>query len=164
MFLQLGAPGGVSDFLAMAAARGIGAHGSGPESVFFYAFTRGGRFREALVIEAGASFETNIIEPEAQRCVSLMAAMPWNLGDGAVLRVSLDNGGRLTEVVRLPLDPAHIRAHRAWVPVRFGIPAEAKAVRLRFEVDPGSRNDSTADWLGLAAGDEAGCLFAQRTS
>jgi len=162
MFLQLGAHADVPGFIVMAAAKGIRPHGAGPESVFFYSFTRAGRFREALVIEAGASFESDVIDPGGRHCVSLAAAMPWNFGDGAVLKVSMDSGGHQTEMVRLSLDPAHIRAHRAWIPVRFEIPVEAKAIRLRFDVDAGPRNEPTADWLGIAAGDDGACLFAAR--
>src|SRR5206468_2340220 len=53
---------------------------------FIYAFTRQGRMRETLVLLPGAVFSTMVLTPGSRRCVSMFAAMPFNLGDGAVLR------------------------------------------------------------------------------
>ena len=148
------------EWIAIAAAKGVKAIGSNPEGMFLYSFTRNGERRESLLMLPGAVFQTDVQNVQSPACVSLAAAMPFNLGDGAVLRISAGDELRQQETVRLLLDPAHVRAHRAWVPVRFEIPAGQNRVRLRFEVDPGIRGDHTADWVGLAAGNEPGCLFA----
>jgi hypothetical protein len=147
------------ELIAIAAAKGIKAIGSNPEGMFLYSFTRNGERRESLLLLPGAVFQADVQNVQSPACVSLAAAMPFNLGDGAVLRISVGDELRQQEAVLLSLDPAHVRAHRAWVPVRFEIPAGLNRVRLRFEVDPGIRGDHTADWVGLAAGNEPECLF-----
>ena len=86
--------------------------------------------------------------------------MPFNLGDGAVLKISIRDGTTQSEAVKLFLDPAHIRAHRAWIPVRFEVPAGMEHFRLLLEVTAGARGEYTGDWVGLAAGNESGCLLA----
>jgi hypothetical protein len=127
---------------------------------FIYAFTRQGRMRETLVLLPGAVFSTMVLTPGSRRCVSMFAAMPFNLGDGAVLRIFIADETRERQAIELNLDPAHIRAHRAWTPIRFEIPQGMDHFTLRFEVNPGPRGDGVADWMGLAAGDEAGCLLS----
>jgi hypothetical protein len=141
--------------LEIAAGNGIKQHGSGPDQIFLYAFTRDGYRREALVLTPGAVFQTEFPESGSPRCVSLLVAMPFNLGDGAVLKISAGN-----HAIQLALDPAHVRAHRAWLPVRLDLPPGEGRFTLRFEVDAGVRGDFTADWVGLAPGSEPGCLLA----
>lgn len=148
------------ELLAMAAAKGIKPVGDPIESVFLYSFTRSGERRESLVLLPGAVFEADLMNTGSGACVSLAVSMPFNLGDGAMLRISTGDGQVRQEAVRLLLDPAHVRAHRAWMPVRFAIPGGQNRVQLRFEVDPGVRGDHTADWVGLTAGNDPECLFA----
>jgi len=152
--------GDVPGLIETAKAGGIGPVGAESGNTFLYTFTRAGQFRESLVLLPGAVFETALTEIGAGRCISLVAAIPYNLGDGAVLEISVEGGSEQPKVVRVFLDPAHVRAHRTWVPIRLDIPADHDRVRLRFEVDPGIRGDQTGDWMGLAAGNDAGCIFA----
>ena len=147
------------DLLQLATAQGI-RQNNGSDHVFLYTFARQGQSRETLVLLPGAVFQTGVIRSGAQRCISLQAAMPFNLGDGAVLKISLADERRRVQAVQLSLDPAHIRAHRAWTPIRLVIPTDMDHFTLQFEVDAGARGDSTADWVGIAAGSEAGCLLA----
>jgi hypothetical protein len=149
------------DLIQMAAAQGIREIGSDSSQVFLYGFTRHGQFRKTVVLTAGTMFQTSTIKPGAARCVSLLAAMPFDLGDGAGLRILLTNETRRIEAIRLYLDPAHVRAHRAWIPIRFEIPSDMDHFVLQFDVDAGPRGDTTADWIGLAAGGEVGCLLAE---
>jgi len=149
------------DLLQMAAAQGIREISSDSNRVFLYAFTRHGQFYKTLVLTAGTMFQTGIIKPGGARCVSLWAAMPFNLGDGAGLTIVLTNETRRSETVQLYLDPAHVRAQRAWVPIRFEIPPDMDHFVLKFDVNAGPRGDYTGDWIGLAAGGETGCLLAE---
>ena len=149
------------DLLQMAAAQGIREISSDSNKVFLYTFTRHGQFHKTLVLTAGTMFQTSIIKPGPARCVSLLAAMPFNLGDGAGLTILLTNETRRTEALRLYLDPAHIRAHRAWITIRLEIPEGMDHFILQFDVNAGPRGDYTADWIGLAAGGDAGCLLAE---
>jgi hypothetical protein len=95
---------------------------NGPDT-FFYRFTRGGQFRESLVLLPRAVFETDLIDVGRGRCVSLMAGIPFNLGDGAILEISAEGISGQPQVVRVSLDPAHVRADRTWTPIRLDIPA-----------------------------------------
>jgi hypothetical protein len=160
-YLTAVANGGRPNLVEMAAAQGVHEISSDSSQIFLYAFTRHGQFRKALVLTAGKTFRTGIIKPGAARCVSLLAAMPFDLGDGAGLRVILTDEARRIEAVRIYLDPAHVRADRAWIPVRFDIPPDMDHFILQFDVDAGPRGDTTADWFGLAAGNDAGCLLGE---
>lgn len=144
----------------IAVARGIKPIMTGSEGVFLYTFTREGQRRESVVLTAGATFEIEVANARLHRCVSLMAAMPFNLGDGALLKIALRDGIRPGANLQVFLDPTHTRAHRGWVPVRLEVPAGQDQVRLLFEVSAGTRGDYTADWIGLAAGAESGCLLS----
>ena len=154
--------GNPTALLEIAAQKGVRQLATGLENTFIYAFTRGGQRRQSLVLTPGATFETSILPVDSPGCVSLMAGMPFNLGDGATLKIELWDETRRQSAVEVALDPAHVRAHRAWVPVRLNIPAGRNRVRVRFEVTAGIRGDQTADWVGIAAGAEPGCLLADR--
>ena len=145
----------------VAASKGVKEFGAGVEGTFLHTFTRAGTRRETLVLLAGAVFQTDSMTAIPSRCVSLVAAMPFNLGDGAVLKIIANDETRQQPVFQLSLDPAHVRADRKWLPVRFDIPAVMNHVVLRFEVTAGPRGDQTGDWIGLAPGSEPGCLFAE---
>jgi len=157
----LTAENGSPGLLAIAAAKGVKGLGQPIQQAFLFSFVRDGQRRDTLLLLAGAAFETDEVQPPgSSRCVSLLAAMPFNLGDGAILKISVRDGGTLHQILERPLDPAHIRADRAWVPIRFDIPAGLQRPRLLFEVSAGARGDGTGDWVGLAPGTERGCLFA----
>jgi hypothetical protein len=147
------------DLLQIASAKGITGAASPAPQVFLLPFIRDGQRRDTLILQAGGRFDTGIITANSFHCVSLVAAMPFNFGDGAVLKISVADGNSIEPAAELMLDPAHVRAHRKWIPVRFGIPAGRQQLRLVFEVTAGIRGDAIADWLGLAAGPESGCLF-----
>ena len=151
---------GVQGLIEMAEANGIGPIGTQAGNTFLYTFTRNGQFRKSLVLLPRAVFETDMIETGSGQCVSLVVAVPFNLGDGVSLEISIRSRSETTVIMRVSLDPAHVRAHRTWVPIRFDIPAQKDALRLRFEVDAGTRGDETGDWIGIAAGNDSGCLFA----
>ena len=144
--------------LELARSQGIEQIGEDPPPVFLYTFTRGGQRRESLLLLPNGVFEVDI-GSSSWECVSLVASMPFNLGDGAVLIVSVDDGNVLQQAVRLLLDPVHIREHRAWLPVRFELPGNQSGIQLRFEIEAGVRGDTTADWVGIAPGPETECLF-----
>ena len=145
----------------MAAAQGIRDISNNSSGMFLYTFTRHGEVHKALVVTAGNRFETGVIKPGSARCVSLLAAIPFDLGDGAGLTIRLANETGQIEGARLYLDPAHIRADRAWKPIRFEIPPNMDHFVLQFTVDAGPRQNYTGDWIGLAAGTESGCLLAE---
>ena len=131
------------------------------DSPFIYALTRAGERRQSVVLTPGNVYETDAVNASGAGCVSLRAAMPFNLGDGAVLSISLIDGDEEFATLELGLDPAHVREHRRWTPLRLEVPAGMESFRLNAEVGAGSRQDSTADWIGLAAGPERGCVFAE---
>jgi hypothetical protein len=146
----------------VAASSGIPTLAISPNAnVFLYAFTRAGQFRESLVLLAGATFGTDLMNLPQGRCISLTAAMPSNLGDGATLNISVEDGLGELELRQFTLDPAHVREHRSWLPIRIDVPDRTRNIRIRFAVGAGVRGDETADWIGLAAGPDAGCLFAE---
>jgi hypothetical protein len=151
--------GNTPSLLQIAADNGIRQLGSGTDSVFFYRFTRAGQRRETLVLTPAARFETTPLRNVRHACVSLLAAMPFNLGDGAILNVIVRASGQERRVIELALDPAHIRAHRAWLPIRFEVPADAGEFTIVFEVTPGARGDQIGDWVGVSPGPDKSCLF-----
>jgi hypothetical protein len=144
-------------------AEGVGIHDVGGDSnrVFLYPFARHGEVHRTLVVTAGNTFSTSVIQRGGATCVSLKAAMPFDLGDGAGLTIVLKNESRRIEAARIYLDPAHVRADRAWKPLRFEIPADLDHFTLQFSVDTGPRGEPTADWIGLASGSERACLFGE---
>lgn len=158
--LQGSPAGNPAGLLGIASAKGVKQLSTGLETTFTYAFTRGGQRRQSLVLTPGATFETPLLPVHSPGCVSLMAGMPFNLGDGATLKIEVWDETVRQSAIEVSLDPAHIRAHREWIPVRLNIPAGQDSVRLRFEVTAGIRGDQTADWVGIAAGAEPGCLLA----
>ena len=144
----------------LAQTQGVRGINGGSEAVFVYTFTRQGQRRETLVVTAGSAFEMEISNSSGRTCMSLSAAMPFNLGDGAVLKLSIRDEAGGKQILELPLDPAHVRAHRQWLPIRVGAPAGLPLrFLLRLEVTAGVRGDYTADWVGVTGGDEPGCLF-----
>jgi hypothetical protein len=152
-------PNDSPNLLSIAASRGI-RQVAPNSSIFFYAFVREGQRRETLVLTPGAVFEIGPLQTGPRSCVSLLAAMPWNLGDGADLKISIVDGAQQRQAADVYLDPAHQRAHRAWIPIRLDVPQSTDHFTLRFEVGPGPRGDLTGDWIGVAPGPERGCLFA----
>jgi hypothetical protein len=151
--------GNTPSLLRIAEDKGIRQLGSGADSAFLYRFTRAGQRRDALVLTPASRFETTPLRNVTPHCVSLLAAMPFNLGDGAVLNVTVRGSGQDRHVIELALDPAHIRAHRAWLPIRFDVPVDAGEFTIVFEVTPGSRGDQIGDWVGLSPGPDKSCLF-----
>jgi hypothetical protein len=149
----------VPSLLRMAAEQGIKQLGAGSETMFLYRFTRAGQRRDALVLTPATKFETTPLQSATLRCVSLLAAMPFNLGDGATLSISLKASGQERRTLQLDLDPAHVRAHRAWLPIRFGVPSDLGDFTIVFEVTAGTRGDQTGDWVGLSSGTDKSCLF-----
>jgi len=147
--------------LELATQQGVKPHDSSNPSVFLYAFTRNGEKHDTLVLTAGASLQIDVPVTDSAKCISLKAAMPFNLGDGATLKISTGDASHRQQVLKLSLDPVHMRADRTWIPIRFAIPDGANPLHLTFEAEPGARNDSTGDWIGLAAGSERGCLLAE---
>src|SRR6476646_10725552 len=111
----------LTTLLELAAQQGIRPHDGNNQSVFLYTFTRNGETKQTVVVTAGASFQLDLQTNSAQ-CVSLAAAMPFNLGDGATLRISIGDGADQAPVTELSLDPVHLRADRKWIPIRFAIP------------------------------------------
>lgn len=151
---------GLPQLLEMAESQGIERWSPDALGIFLYTFTRAGRLRESLVLLPDEAFEIEI-PTTAPDCVSVVVSMPYNLGDGAVLITSFDDGNVQQQAVRLVLDPAHVREHRAWLPVQFELPRNRSGLRLRFEVGAGIRDDWTADWVGIAPGPETECLFGE---
>ena len=149
----------VPSLFRMAAEQGIKQLGTGSETMFLYRFTRAGQRRDALVLTPATKFETTPLQSATLRCVSLLAAMPFNLGDGATLSISLKASGQERRTLQLDLDPAHVRAHRAWLPIRFLVPSDIGDFTIVFEVTAGSRGDQTGDWVGLSSGTDKSCLF-----
>ena len=145
--------------LRIAADQGIRQLGTRSDTIFLYRFTRGGQRRDALVLTPATRFETTPLRSSTRHCVSLLAAMPFNLGDGARLDISLKASERDRRVFQLDLDPAHVRAERAWLPIRFDVPPNIGDFTLIFEVTPGSRGDQIGDWIGISAGPDKSCLF-----
>jgi hypothetical protein len=145
--------------LRIAANQGIRQLGAGSDTIFLYRFTRAGQRRDALVLTPATRFETTPVRSATRHCVSLLAAMPFNLGDGATLNVTVRASGQDRRVIQLDLDPAHVRAHRGWLPIRFDVPPDAGDFTVVFEVTPGSRGDQIGDWVGLSAGRDPSCLF-----
>jgi hypothetical protein len=150
------------DLLQMARSQDIHELSASSTRVFFYTFARGGDVKKAVVVTAGNIFRTGIIKPDSARCVSLNAAMPFDHGDGAELTILLMNETHRSEAARIYLDPAHIRADRAWKPIRFEVPPGIDHFMLEFSVSAGPRGDYTSDWIGLAPGPAGDCLFAER--
>jgi hypothetical protein len=148
--------------IQIALARGI-KQSTGAEGVFLYTFVRESIRRESLVLTAGAAFETNVTNPDRRKCVSLVAAMPFNLGDGALLKISIRGGAQQDSSFQIFLDPVHVRAHRSWLPLRLEIPSAPEQILLHIQVEAGSRGNYTADWVGLAAGGDSECLLAAQT-
>jgi len=141
----------------MAANQGIPEISSDSTRVFLYTFARHGEVHKTLVVTAGNTFKTAVIKSGSARCVSLLAGMPFDLGDGAGLTILLSNETRQFEAARLYLDPAHVRADRAWKPIRLEVPANTDHFFLQFNVDPGPRGDYTGDWIGIADGTDPDC-------
>ena len=144
--------------IQMAANQGIREISNGSNGVFIYTFARHAEIHKTLVVTAGNTFKTALIKSGAARCVSLLAGMPFNLGDGAGLSILLSNETQQVEAARLNLDPAHVRADRAWKPIKFRIPANIDHFFLQFNVDAGPRGDYTGDWIGIADGSDSDCL------
>jgi len=149
------------ELLELAAKQGVKPHDSSNPSVFLYAFTRNGEKHDTLVLTAGSTLQIDVPVTNSAKCISLKAAMPFNLGDGAALKISTGDANHRQQVLKLSLDPVHVRGDRSWIPIRFAIPDGANPLQLTFEAEPGARNDSTADWIGLAAGSDRGCLLAE---
>jgi hypothetical protein len=145
--------------IRIAADQGIRPLAAGSDTIFVYRFTRGGQRRDALVLTPDTRFETTPLRSAAQHCVSLVAAMPFNLGDGATLSISVRASGQDRRVIQLDLDPAHVRAHRAWLPIRFDVPPDLGDFTIVFQVTAGARGDQTGDWVGLSSGTDKSCLF-----
>jgi hypothetical protein len=120
---------------------------------------REGIRREALVLTSGTAFKLNVANPGRLKCVSLVAGMPFNLGDGALLKVSIEDGAQQDSSFQVFLDPVHVRADRTWRPLRIEIPSAPEKIVLHIQVEAGNRGNSTADWVGLAAGGESDCLL-----
>jgi hypothetical protein len=153
------AEAGPTGLIDIAVSRGVEPLSANPGNVFLYSFTRGGTLRDTVTLLPGGVFQTGQLRNISTDCLSLVAAMPTNLGDGAVLHVAVEGSGGWRELAELRLDPAHVREQRGWVPLRVDIPEGSDGLRLRFEVSAGSRNDPTADWLGIAGGLDDRCLF-----
>lgn len=151
---------GSNGLLEIAAAQGIKTSTGDAPPVFLLTFSREGQRRDTLVLQSGAKFETQAIAAGNRRCVSLFAAIPFNLGDGAVLKISTRDERGMRQAFELTLDPAHVRAHRKWLPIRFDTPSDLPRMSFVFEVSGGSRGDSIADWVGVAPGGDSGCLFS----
>ena len=148
------------ELIRSAVSRGIKTAEADPnQNVFIYSFTRGGTLRESLVLLPGGVFETDTMNLPSRGCVSVRAAMPWNLGDGAILSVWIERRNQRELAVELPLDPAHVREHRDWVPIRFDLPSDPDGLRLVFGVEAGPRGDQTGDWVGLTDGNDLECFF-----
>ena len=62
-------------------------------------------------------------------------------------------------VFQLELDPSHVRADRAWLPIRFDVTPDLRDFTIVFEVTAGARGDQTGDWVGLSSGTDKSCLF-----
>jgi hypothetical protein len=148
----------LATLLELAAQQGVRPHDGNNQSVFLYTFTRNGEKKDTVVVTAGATFQLDL-PPNSAQCVSVSAAMPFNLGDGATLKISIGEAEDQRPAAEVSLDPVHVRADRKWIPIRFAIPAGLKAIRVKFEAGPGKRNDSTADWIGLAPGPDSSCLL-----
>jgi hypothetical protein len=164
IWLFAGTTGGPQGLLELAMAQGIHAHTSETQSVFLYSFTRGGERRDTLVLTAGAAFQIEVPNPDARPCVSLLAAMPFNLGDGAILGISTEANGERVQLFQRKIDPAHQRADRDWLPLRLDVPSTANPILLRFAVEAGIHQDFTGDWIGLTAGPDQECLFSARAT
>jgi len=149
----------VPSLLRIAADKGVHQLGAGSETIFLYRFTRGGQRRDALVLTPGTKFESTPMQSAAPHCVSLLAAMPFNLGDGATLNIALKASGQEHRVFQLELDPSHVRADRAWLPIRFDVTPDLRDFTIVFEVTAGARGDQTGDWVGLSSGTDKSCLF-----
>ena len=149
----------VPSLLRIAADKGVHQLGAGSETIFLYRFTRGGQRRDALVLTPSVTFETTPFRAASHHCVSLVAAMPFTLGDGATLSVWVKSSRQSQRVFQFDLDPAHVRAHRAWLPIRFNLPAVRGDYTIVFEVTAGARGDQTGDWVGLSSGTDKSCLF-----
>lgn len=161
IFALFAAQAATLDLVALAKTHGISSTFTGKEGIFLYNFTRQGERRETLLLIAGNSFEMQIENPKAARCISLLTAMPFNLGDGAELKIELSTtAGAWKEDKAISMDPAHVRADRAWIPVHMDLPSGLTTFRLRLHVSPGPRGDETGDWIGVAAGPERSCLLA----
>jgi hypothetical protein len=157
-------PAGPPGLLELASAKGIGPHTSDAQSIFLYTFTRGGERRDTLVLTAGSTFQIEVPNPSAQSCVSLLAGMPFNLGDGAILNIYTDTAAEKVKILQRTIDPAHHRPDRDWLPIRFDVPSSSNSILLSIEVDAGSRKDFTGDWVGLAGGRDKQCLLSTSTT
>lgn len=147
----------------LAARKGIRPILGPDQDIFLYDFGRGGIRRESLVLTPGAVFEADFAVEQQRPCASLLAAMPFNLGDGATLDVAALSASEEVQLVHLHIDPAHNRKDRSWIPLRFKIPQFGKPFRVRFKVQPGPNGDFTGDWIGIAPGPDSACLFSQFT-
>jgi len=148
-----------STLFRLAGERGIVAVQADPnQPVFLYGFTRDGVFRDTLALSPGATFETGPVEVGAEVCVSLLIGMPWNLGNGATLEIAVETDGELL-VTQHRLDPAHHREDRTWRPVRIDLDPGTERASMSLTMIP-DLDGQIGDWLGIAPGSEAGCLFS----
>lgn len=148
------------NLLEIAIKQGVRTLGAIQTKIFLYAFTRNRVFRNALVLTPGTVFDMGPLKRDGKTCISLSLAMPFNLGDGAGLRVTYIDNSNQSELYYGFLDPAHLREHRKWVVAMFQIPVGAEEFRLRFEVDSGNNGNMTGDWFGLTSGLDDRCLFS----
>lgn len=150
------------NLLELASNQGVKPIVSEDQKIFLYSFTRGGVQRDALVLTPGAAFDSGPLTTENRRtCVSVFVAMPFNLGDGAILTISTIGKAEESEALRLNIDPAHNREHRAWIPLRIRLPKATSPIHIRFRVTAGPLGDGTGDWIGIAPGPDPECLLAK---
>jgi hypothetical protein len=146
--------------LDLARQKGLKPPVSDDQKLFLYRFSRAGIPLETVLLTPGAVFELEIPPVNKPTCISFRVAMPFNLGDGAALAISIAFGGVERVIFERHFDPAHIRSDRAWAPVDLEIPPRVDASVLRFKVNPGAAGDYSGDWVGIAPGLGRGCLFS----
>jgi hypothetical protein len=152
------------DLVDLARRKGLKPPISEDQKAFLFRFSRSGLSLETVLLTPGAVFEAEIPSAGKTICVSVRIGMPFNLGDGVELTISAAQDGSEKVIIKRHLDPAHLRQHRTWLPLDFEIPSATDSTLLRFAVNPGPAGDLTGDWLGIAPGTSAGCLFSLQPS
>jgi hypothetical protein len=146
--------------LDLARQKGLNLPVSEDQKMFLFRFSRAGIPLDTILLTPGAVFELEIPPLNKSTCISFRAAMPFNLGDGAMLMISIVYRGVEKVVVERHFDPAHIRSDRTWASIDFEVPSRVDASVLRLTVNPGGAGDYSGDWVGIAPGLGQGCLFS----
>jgi len=127
---------------------------SAPESEYLmrhFPVTRRGRRLDTLTLKAPAAVQAPLAGYPDRCALNLMAAQPFNIGDGLQLDVTLRGSGSDRVVYRRYFDAARRAADRDWIPLEIPLDLGGLAEpQLEIRISAGPQGDLDADWLALA--------------